>query len=150
MSLLAPQFLGAKESCMALLKWSQDYSVRVPSIDTQHQELFAMINELHQAMTTGKGSLLVPEIVKRLAAYTQWHFADEEAKMKLAKYPDFAGHKTEHEKLSGEVAKLVKDMSNGSQVVTMQLMEFLRDWLKAHIVQCDRRYSMYLQAAGIR
>jgi hemerythrin len=30
---------------MALLDWSNQYSVEVQSIDRQHQQLFAMLNE---------------------------------------------------------------------------------------------------------
>jgi hemerythrin len=135
---------------MALLTWSKKYSVEVQSIDKQHKKLFDMINELHDAMRAGKGSVLAPEIVKRLAAYSREHFADEESKMKLAHYPDFASHKAEHDKLLGEVAALAMGIRDGKTVITMELQEFLQDWLKTHIAERDRKYSACLQAAGIR
>ena len=90
---------------MALFSWSDKYSVDVPSIDKQHKKLFDMLNELHDAMSTGNGSQLAPAILKRLVAYTQEHFVAEEAMMKQARYPDLASHKAEHDKLSSEVAK---------------------------------------------
>src|ERR1039458_7281820 len=94
-----------EESCIALFTWSNEYSVEVESIDKQHQKLFETVNELHKAMKAGKGGLLTPEIVKRLAAYAQAHFAAEEGAMKRANYPDFASHRAEHDKLVGDVAR---------------------------------------------
>ena len=41
---------------MALLTWTTEYSVAVEAIDKQHQKLFAMLNELHDAMKSGKGA----------------------------------------------------------------------------------------------
>ena len=134
---------------MALFAWSNEYSVEVESIDKQHQKLFEMVNELHNAMKAGKGSLHTPEIVKRLAAYAQDHFAAEEGAMKRANYPDFASHRAEHDKLVGQVAEMAKGIGDGS-VLTMDLQEFLCNWLKTHIAQCDKKYSAHLQAAGIR
>jgi hypothetical protein len=39
---------------MALLTWSTEYSVAVEVIDKQHQQLFAMLNELHDAMKAAR------------------------------------------------------------------------------------------------
>jgi len=72
---------------MALFTWSNEYSVKIQSIDRQHQKLIDMVNELHEAMKAGKGSLLAPDIVGRLATYAQEHFAHEEEMMKLAEPP---------------------------------------------------------------
>jgi hemerythrin len=140
----------SKGNSMALFTWNKEYSVDVQSIDKQHKKLFDMINELHDAMVAGKGSLLAPGIVKRLAAYTREHFTSEEGLMKLASYPDFASHKAEHDKLNDEVAKMVKSLADETVVLTMDLQEFLRSWLMTHIAQRDKKYSLYLHAAGIR
>ena len=134
---------------MALMTWSKEYSVDVPSIDREHQKLFGMLNELHDAMQVGKGSQIAPEVLKRLVAYTCEHFANEESIMVRAHYPNFAGHKVEHDKLTSEVGKIVQDFNEGKVVLSMKLLEFLRTWLQTHIRGCDRQYSRHLQAAGI-
>lgn len=135
---------------MALLTWSTDYSVEVETIDKQHQKLFAMLNELHDAMKAGKGSLVAPAILKRVVAYTREHFSDEEGMMIRAHYPDFVSHKALHDKLTGEVVAIVKDFEAGKVVLSMKLLDFLSKWLQSHIVGCDKKYTVYLQAAGIR
>lgn len=134
---------------MALLNWSKEYSVEVPSIDKEHQKLFGMLNELHDAMMVGKGSQIAPEVLKRLVAYTCEHFANEESIMVRTRYPDFARHKVEHDKLASEVAKIAQDFNEGKVVLSIKLPEFLRAWLHSHILGCDQRYSRHLQAAGI-
>ncbi len=136
---------------MPLLTWDDKFSVDVQSIDKQHQKLFAMLNELYDAMTQGKGSQLAPAILERLIDYTQEHFAAEEALMKQARYPDFASHKAEHEKLKAEIAKIMTDAEGpgGRSVLGIPLLNFLRTWLQTHIAHRDKAYTCHLRAAGI-
>jgi hemerythrin len=135
---------------MALLEWSQEYSVEVQSIDKQHMRLFVMLNALHDAMKSGTGSKLAPEILKNLVQYTREHFGNEESMMSRTRYPSFANHKAEHDKLTAEVVRMVRDFEAGKAVLSMELLEFLRRWLQAHIIACDKKYTAHLQAAGIR
>ena len=39
---------------MDFVTWSDKFSVKIPSIDEQHKKLVAVINELYNAMKTGK------------------------------------------------------------------------------------------------
>lgn len=135
---------------MALLNWSNEYSVEVQTIDKEHQTLFSMLNELHDAMRVGKGSQVVPTILKRLVAYTREHFVNEESLMMRARYPDFITHKGEHEKLTNEVVKIMRDLEAGEAVLSVGLLDFLRDWLQRHILGCDKKYSTCLRTAGVR
>jgi hemerythrin len=129
---------------MALLNWTTEYSVEVDSIDRQHQKLFLMLNQLHDAMRVGKGAELAPSILVELLRYTREHFADEERMLIQARYPDFARHKAEHKKLNSEVAQMVQDIENGKAVLSMDLVEFLRTWLQEHILGRDKKYMTYL------
>jgi hemerythrin len=131
---------------MALLTWSTEYSVAVEAIDQQHQKLFAMVNELHDAMKDGKGAQTAPRILKQLVEYVCEHFALEEALMAEVHYPELARHKVEHDKLTTEVAKLLQDIESGKTVLSMKLLQFLRSWLQDHIVGCDKKYTSYLSA----
>jgi hemerythrin len=134
---------------MALVSWSNEYSVDVRSIDGQHQKLFDMLNELHDSMKVGKGGQTAPGILKQLVVYTCEHFADEECMMLRVGYPELAGHKAEHEKLIGEVQKMVHDFEQGKIVLSMELTDFLVQWLQTHIRGCDKKYSAQMRAAGI-
>jgi hemerythrin len=135
---------------MALISWGAQYSVAVGSIDKQHQKLFAMLNELHDAMKSGQGKQAVPVILRRLVEYAAEHFACEEGMMRQARYPDYAGHKAQHDKLTAELLQMVQDFESEKNVLSMDLLEFLRKWLQAHIVECDKKYTPHMQAAGVR
>ena len=135
---------------MAIISWSEEYSVKVASIDRQHQKLFGMLNELHDAMKSGAGSKVAPTILKGLVAYTREHFSNEESIMQRVKYPAFAQHKAEHDKLTAQVVSMLAEFEAGKAVLTLQLLEFLRKWLQVHILDCDKKYSSSLEAAGIR
>jgi hemerythrin len=134
---------------MPLIHWNTEYSVEVDSIDKQHQKLFDMLNGLHDAMKVGKGSQTVPLILGKLVEYTGEHFAKEESLMLLARYPDYARHKAEHDKLTKEVSQMVRDFEQGKIALTIDLQDFLRQWLQTHIVSSDKKYTAHLQAAGI-
>jgi hemerythrin len=135
---------------MALISWDTQYSVAVDSIDKQHQKLFGMLNELHEAMKAGQGKQTVPLILGRVVQYAAEHFANEESLMRKAGYPAYAGHKAEHDKLTAEVLQMVRDFEAGKVVLTMDLADFLRKWLQTHIIACDKRYTAHMQAAGVR
>jgi hemerythrin-like metal-binding protein len=134
---------------MPLLTWNEEFSVEVQAIDRQHQKLFQMMNELHDAMKVGNGSKLAPAILTRLVAYAREHFATEEALMKHARYPGLAAHRAEHDQLTQQVAKMVKDFADGNAAITTSLLDFLRNWLRSHILTRDKSYTAHLRAAGI-
>jgi hemerythrin len=134
---------------MALSVWKNDYSVKVQSIDREHQTLFEMINELHDAMKMGQSSKVVPDIFERLIDYTREHFAYEESLMLRAKYPEFSAHKIEHDKLTNQVLKMKQDFERGNTAISLSLADFLSQWLQAHILNRDKKYSDHLLAAGM-
>ena len=45
----------ADKSGMALFAWNDAYTLAVPEIDRQHQQLFAYAGQLHSAMMAGQG-----------------------------------------------------------------------------------------------
>lgn len=135
---------------MAILNWSKEYSVDIHSIDREHQQLFDMLNELHDAMKVGKGTQIAPTVLGRLVAYTRGHFANEESMMIRAAYPNLANHKVEHDNLTSKVTEFMQDVNEGKVVLSMELLELLRTWLQSHIGRCDKQYSRHLLAAGIR
>jgi hemerythrin len=129
---------------MALWNWSPEYSVEEDSLDRQHQELFRMLNDLHDAMKEGTGAQAAPGILKNLVQYVLEHFACEEALMAQAGYPDLARHKAEHDKLTDELAQILQDFESGKVALSMKLLQFLRTWLQDHILGCDKKYAPFL------
>lgn len=134
---------------MPFVDWTEEYSVGDQSIDSQHQKILEMINELYDAMRGGNVAEVVPAILKRLETYCREHFFHEESMMLRTKYPDYLRHKAEHIKLTEKALALANDFNKNGVIKSLALLNFLKEWIQRHIVSSDRQYSAHLQAAGI-
>jgi hemerythrin len=144
--------LGAAERAerpMALIEWSDELSVGIPAIDEQHKELVGIVNDLHAAMLRREGRQALEETFGKLIDYTGRHFATEEALFDEHEYPDAAAHKEQHAMLSEKVGELREQFESGNVTITIEVMEFLRDWLRTHIAVSDRRYVPFLRGRGV-
>lgn len=72
---------------MAFFDWKDSYSVGVKEMDNQHKVLVDLINQLHTAMTAGKGSSVAGPIISEMVRYTKFHFDAEEKLMTTHGYP---------------------------------------------------------------
>ena len=135
---------------MAFVQWDQKLSVGIMQIDQQHQKLVGMVNEMYQAMAEGKGNDALDKVLKELVAYTRTHFATEEKLMQANGYPDFAGHKAQHDQLTKQVMELQADFKAGKVALSTKVATFLKDWLVKHIMGSDKKYAPFLQGKGIK
>ena len=131
---------------MALFDWKPSYSVNVKRCDDDHKKLFALINDLHGAMQTGKGSQMIEKVVGELEDYTRFHFSAEEALMAKTKYPALGMHRVEHQKF---VQSLVKFRKEGITGQSIAVLTFMNDWLVHHIKGTDQHYSAHMNANGV-
>ena len=128
----------------ALFPWRDDYSVGIPEIDNQHKVLLRLINDLHAAMIQGNGNAVMAPILDELVGYAGKHFAHEERMLTTRRYSGFIAHQTEHRRLTQEVKELHDKFRTGNLRITLEVMQFLKDWLKNHILGWDRRYGREL------
>lgn len=133
---------------MSYVNWSESMSVGVPLIDQQHQELLRLINELHSAMTEGRGNMVLREIVDGLIEYTQTHFRTEEGYFEACNYSDCLAHKQQHREFVAKVMDFKEGFDEGRLLLTLDVMSFLGDWLVEHIQGSDASYAPYLRAEG--
>lgn len=134
---------------MALIEWRADLSVEVAEIDRQHQKLVAMINDLHQAMSEGKGKERLGDIVNDLVSYTNVHFKTEENYFAKFGYPDTAAHKKEHAAFVVKVSEFKSGFENGELSLTLEVMQFLSKWLRTHIKGTDKKYTQFFNDKGL-
>ena len=128
--------------------WKKEYSVNIQEIDEQHNLLIQMINDLLQVIIQKSGQVTVYEVLERLIHYTRTHFEAEEALMRNADFPGYEAHKARHDQFISEVEALERraKISQGSeQLVGMEMLFKLKDWLVDHIVVMDMDYSRHVQ-----
>jgi hemerythrin len=130
---------------MGMFEWQPQFSVGIPSIDGQHQNLFKMARELHDAMSKGQGRQVVGRLLDRLIHYTTVHFAHEERLMEQYQYPGYADHKAEHVALTQKVMDFQHEFEEGRVPMTVELLRFLKGWLEHHIQESDQEYIPFLR-----
>ncbi|MGA7721868.1 MAG: bacteriohemerythrin [Ignavibacteriaceae bacterium] len=135
---------------MAIIEWTNDYSVGIQSIDQQHKIWIGLINKLHDAMRKGEGKKILSDIFEEIVAYTKTHLKNEEALFDKYNYPDTAAHKIVHDKLTKQVIEQQQDIKNGKALITMEVMSFLKNWLIDHIQNTDKKYSAFLISKGVK
>jgi hemerythrin len=129
---------------MILIKWDDQLSVKNAKIDSQHQTLITMINDLHDSMMAGKGKEVMQKTIQGLVRYAKEHFSTEEQMFLQYGYPDAANHQKEHKKFIEKIDEFSNDFSAGKIGLSIEVMNFLSDWLKNHIMGCDQEYVPYL------
>ncbi|MDD5674977.1 MAG: bacteriohemerythrin [Chitinivibrionales bacterium] len=135
---------------MALMEWSDSYSVSIASIDEQHKKLVGMVNALNEAMATGKSKEGLQKTLTELINYTVEHFSYEERLFAQHGYLETVKHAGEHKKLAGQVLDFDKKFKAGELMLSIQMMNFLKDWLITHIGGSDKKYSGFLISKGVK
>jgi hemerythrin len=135
---------------MALIAWNDSLSVKVAEIDQQHRKLITMINELNDAMKIGKGKDALGKILDNLSNYTATHFGTEEKYFAKFGYPDTANHKREHALFVQKVSAFKDGLKSGKLTLSIEVINFLSDWLKTHIMGTDQKYSQFFNAKGLK
>src|ERR1043165_9399259 len=105
-----------------IFPWRKEYSVSIPQIDAQHQQLVALINELHMAMMEGNGKPALAHILAELVRYAENHFTYEETMLQQRGYSGLAGHRLEHKAWIGQVYELRDQFASGKMMLTIKVM----------------------------
>jgi|CXWL01.1.fsa_nt_gi hemerythrin-like metal-binding protein len=135
---------------MAPFKWSPDMSVGVASLDTQHQRLFQMFDDLNAAMLEGKDREAVGGIIDGLIAYAQEHFVREEKLFAQTAYREAAAHTLEHADFIRKTALLKEEHLGGKDGIALKALDFMSAWLREHIHGTDKKYTAHLNSRGIK
>ena len=134
---------------MALIEWTDDLSVGVEEFNSHHKRLIEMINKLHDSIVTKTDSSVIEEILSELSNYTMYHFFTEEDAMKKHGYPDFDDHKAIHFNLTDKTLRFMQDLNSGKSGLSEELLAFLKEWLRDHILHIDMNYKSFFNSKGI-
>ncbi len=133
-----------------MILWNDSLSVNVAEIDGQHQRLVKMINELNDAMRAGKSKEVLGNIVTGLTTYVGTHFATEEKYFAQFKYPETDAHRKEHHDFTAQAGDFARKFQKGELGLSIEVMDFLSDWLTKHIKGTDKKYSAFFNANGLK
>ncbi|MCG9889508.1 MAG: bacteriohemerythrin [Thermosynechococcaceae cyanobacterium MS004] len=130
---------------MAIAFWQDQYCTGDHQTDREHQDLFALVNTLHDALTQAEHPATLRGILEELASHTLDHFRTEEVLMQNHNYPDYGRHKQSHDRLEAKVRALLQRIEADESALTADIPAFLADWLVHHIKGEDQKMISFLK-----
>lgn len=130
---------------MRAFRWSKSNEVFVRELDDEHQVVFHAMGELQTALHTGASRSHVTDILHRLTACLEEHFAHEEKLMRNARYLSFEWHRQQHNTVRKRLRQFAPVIEEGDRDAGHQLVEFLSRWLEDHTAVSDRMMGAYLR-----
>ncbi len=127
------------------IEWRERYSVGNDTINTDHQEIISIINDLYNSLQKHSETTELREILDRLLDYTRQHFEREERLMKKAEYPNLEEHKAKHRELTRKTRELAEQCCGTDADISRETMAFLKNWWIDHIIARDMRYKTYIE-----
>lgn len=129
------------------MEWTDEFSVGIPEIDTQHQTLAGCIALVETAVTTQQRWSAVHSALGRLADFARIHFAVEESLMRIHRYPALERHVVEHLAFTDQLRQLQE--SSLRVDVSEEMVTFLRAWLHQHVMTSDKHYAAHMPTVGV-
>jgi hemerythrin len=133
---------------MPILEWHESvYALGIEEIDLQHRELVEMINDAYDAAAAGTATTEgLRELVERMAAYAEKHFATEEDWMRETGYEAAEGHGSYHAAFVDKAQEYLAALCAGRAPRPEEVFRYLADWLSAHILEVDLAFGRWLKA----
>jgi hemerythrin len=123
--------------------WDPKYSVKVPAIDSQHQQLFFIMNRLIDTYEGGSSDLY--PILKDLVDYLSKHFHAEQLLMTEMRFPRISAHMEEHQAFTDKVMSFLDKFKEQDRDLVQKMLLFLSNWIFTHTTSMDMQYAAHFQ-----
>ena len=128
------------------IQWTEEMRVGVELVDNQHKRLIDLINSVEVSMKLGQGREAQGKLLRALAEYAKFHFADEEAFMLHIGYPEYEKHKALHAGFVWKVFEFNDNYLKHNALLSVEIMSYLKDWTVSHILQHDGKIGSFLDS----
>jgi hemerythrin len=132
--------------------WDNHFVTGLEEVDKQHHHLVDVINQFGELLTQAEGVTFdeIEKVFGELAAYAQYHFAEEESLMDRTGLDQrhLDHHKHEHINFLQEVTQMHAAITPQDPDKAKSLLKFLIYWLAYHILGSDQ--CMAKQVTAIR
>jgi hemerythrin len=81
--------------------------------------------------------------------YEAIHFTTEEKYFDQFDYPDKEKHKEEHQHFVGKIREIKEGFDQDRVMISIEVMDFLKNWLVNHIQGSDKQYGPYFNRHGL-
>ena len=134
---------------MPIVTWRDEYNINVEQLDSQHQKMLEIVNNLHAAVEARENKSVLRDMLVELAEFTRVHFSTEEDLMKKYSFPDFQDHQIQHRLLLQHLNDLATAVSIGKHPTFYSDYDVSTDWALVHISEYDKSLGLFLNSKGI-
>jgi hemerythrin-like metal-binding protein len=129
---------------------SPQYFTGIEKIDNQHKKIVGLMNKLYDEIIMKNDDKNVDESILDLKLYAIFHFSTEENLFKKYKYegPNLDEHIKKHEDFSTQIGLYLGDVSSSKIEIGYRMLEYLKNWLTAHILSTDMKFAAHLKKSG--
>lgn len=122
---------------MPYFLWTNDLVTGNRGIDSDHRGLTSAIDEVIAASEAGEDSRSISAKIQHLSAFALAHFERENSFLVKPDNDESIAHRKDHQRLSSEIDVLKLQIESGVQKNPAEVYDFLREWLRTHIVSFD-------------
>ena len=119
--------------------WNSNYEIGNTQVDTEHKEIFGMVDKLLTDDFKGRSDK-IKSTIDFLAGYVQRHFTHEEDLMKESEYPHMAVHVKQHQAFFKTVGELVQRIDGNLDSIDLglEVNKVIVEWLAEHVMGSDK------------
>lgn len=133
---------------MSIVLWDGSLATGIDEIDTQHKELFRIVNSFHDKIMDSRAPFALVEALDSLKSYAKYHFRTEESIMRHYGYVDYESHKAEHDQFTATLDTFIPQHEKDPDAAHEALQCFMINWLVSHIQFRDLRYIPFFKEVG--
>ena len=140
-----PEAVASTSHSIIRLVWKPEYLSGDSTIDTEHQELLRMANQLLEQIAAPKGDpIRFNATMDSLLQHITIHFEHEEALLRRIGYTELDEHARQHKQLKEQIIAL-RQVAEKRDISTAELVDFLAiRVVHEHLLEADRKYFQLL------
>ena len=120
-------------------------TVAIADTDREHEVQLGLLRELCAAAGENRDPAAVADVLDRLIAYSEAHFASEELLMRLKSYEDYEDHIEDHMQMLDTLRGIAASHAIGDSALIAGHASELLAFIGNHIATRDRRFAHYVR-----
>ncbi|NQV37076.1 MAG: hemerythrin family protein [Candidatus Marinimicrobia bacterium] len=123
--------------------WDEKYSVGHTKLDDQHKIIFKLISNLSNNLSRQMNTEDITRSLSEMTEYFWVHLRYEEDYISKSNFPGYDNHVKLHLLFKKKVMELNTAAFAIDSSLREEILIFLKDWWKQHILAEDMKYAKY-------
>lgn len=140
---------GEIKGNLVQLIWKDHFCCGDQLIDSQHQSIFRIANEVLEAVLSARPGPEISLIIRQLLDDVSQHFHDEEKILEAIGFPGMDRHVAEHAKLLAKGIELSQEFKTGTLGVGGVFQFLANEVVMLHMLGADHEYFPFIKETGV-